>query len=194
MLNNIPPAFASILDGVSRVTQIVRAMKQFAHADQKEKSPADLNQALQVTLTIAKNEYKYVADIETDFGNIPYIMCHVNELNQVFLNLIVNAANAIEEVVGNSGNMGKIFIKTLNIGDKVQIDITDTGAGIPENIQHRIFDPFFTTKPIGKGTGQGLAITRSIIVDKHHGSISFKSEVGKGTTFTILLPVNETRV
>ena len=158
---NGPAAFVSVLDGIARITQIISAMKQFAHSDQKEKSPADLNHSLQITLTIAKNEYKYVADVETNFGEIPFIMCHVDEINQVFLNLIVNAANAIEEVVGNSGNKGKIIIKTLQIGDKVQIDITDTGAGIPEAIQNRIYDPFFTTKEVGKGSGQGLAIAHS---------------------------------
>jgi signal transduction histidine kinase len=112
-------------------------------------------------------------------------------LNQVFLNLVVNAAHAIGDVVGQSGSKGKIHIRTLREGDVVRVDIADTGSGIPEAIRHRIFDPFFTTKGVGRGSGQGLAIARSIVVTKHHGSLTFETEVGKGTTFTIRLPIGE---
>jgi signal transduction histidine kinase len=164
-------------------------MKEFAHPDQNEKAPADLNQALQTTLNIARNEYKYVAEITTEFGELPLVRCHVGDLNQVFLNLIVNAAHAIGDRVGQRGSKGTIRIRTLREGDSVRIDIADTGSGIPASIRHRIFDPFFTTKEVGKGTGQGLAIARSIVVTKHHGSLTFDSEVGQGTTFTILLPM-----
>jgi signal transduction histidine kinase len=166
-------------------------MKEFAHPDQKEKVPANLNQALQTTLAIAKNEYKYVADVTTEFGDLPAVLCHVGDLNQVFLNLIVNAAHAIGDVVGKSGGKGTIRIKTAQEGNLARIDIADSGAGIPERIRQRIFEPFFTTKEVGKGTGQGLAIARSIVVTKHSGTLSFESEIGKGTTFTIRLPIGE---
>jgi PAS domain S-box-containing protein len=186
---NVPGSFESCQDGISRITTIVRAMKEFAHPDQTEMAPADLNQALQTTLAVAKNEYKYVADVATEFGDLPPVLCHVGDLNQVFLNLIVNAAHAIGDVVGQGGGKGTIRITACREGDLARIDIADTGSGIPEAIRPRIFDPFFTTKEVGKGSGQGLAIARSIVVTKHHGSLTFESEVGKGTTFTIRLPI-----
>jgi signal transduction histidine kinase len=188
---NAPSSFESCLDGISRISTIVRAMKEFAHPDQKEKVPANLNQALQTTLAIAKNEYKYVAEVTTEFGDLPAVLCHVGDLNQVFLNLIVNAAHAIGEVVGKSGGKGTIRIRTSQEDAFARIDIADTGAGIPEKIRLRVFEPFFTTKEVGKGTGQGLAIARSIVITKHGGTLSFESEVGKGTTFTIRLPIGE---
>jgi PAS domain S-box-containing protein len=190
---NVPGSFESCQDGISRITTIVRAMKEFAHPDQREKATADLNQALQTTLAVAKNEYKYVADVTTEFGDLPPVLCHVGDMNQVFLNVIVNAAHAIGDVVGQGGGKGTIRITTSQEGDSVRIDISDTGAGIPEAIRPRIFDPFFTTKEVGKGTGQGLAIARSIVVTKHRGSLTFESEVGKGTTFTIRLPIGGER-
>jgi two-component system, NtrC family, sensor kinase len=188
---NAPGSFESCQDGVARISTIVRAMKEFAHPDQKEKVPANLNQALQTTIAIAKNEYKYVAEVTTEFGDLPPVLCYVGDLNQVFLNLIVNASHAIGEVVGQSGGKGSIRIKTSQEGALARIDISDSGAGIPEAVRRRIFEPFFTTKEVGKGTGQGLAIARSIVVSKHGGSLSFESEVGKGTTFTIRLPIRE---
>jgi signal transduction histidine kinase len=190
---NVPGSFESCQDGISRITTIVRAMKEFAHPDQREKASADLNQALSTTLAVAKNEYKYVADVTTEFGDLPPVLCHVGDLNQVFLNLIVNAAHAIGDVVGQGGGKGAIRITTSQEGDQVRIDIADTGAGIAEAIRPRIFDPFFTTKEVGKGSGQGLSIARSIVVTKHHGSLTFESEVGKGTTFTIRLPIGGER-
>jgi signal transduction histidine kinase len=188
---NVPGSFESCQDGINRITTIVRAMKEFAHPDQSEMASADLNRALQTTLAVAKNEYKYVADVTTDFGDLPPVLCHVGDLNQVFLNLIVNAAHAIGDVVGKGGSKGTIRITTCQEGDSARIDVADTGSGIPEAIRQRIFDPFFTTKEVGKGTGQGLAIARSIVVTKHHGSLTFESEVGKGTTFTIRLPIDK---
>jgi PAS domain S-box-containing protein len=188
---NVPGSFESCQDGISRITTIVRAMKEFAHPDQREKASADLNQALLTTLAVAKSEYKYVADVVTQLGDLPPVLCHVGDLNQVFLNLIVNAAHAIGDVVGQSGTRGAIRITTLQEGDLARIDIADTGSGIPEAIRHRIFDPFFTTKGVGKGTGQGLSIARSIVVTKHRGSLTVESEVGKGSTFTIRLPIEE---
>ncbi len=186
----IPQTFARIFDGIERVTTIVRAMKEFGHSDQREKSPADLNKALQNTLTVARNEYKYVAEVETEFGSIPPVECLLGDINQVFLNLIVNAAHAIADVVGNSGDRGRITLRTYQDGEEVVIEIEDTGSGIPEAIAGRIFDPFFTTKEVGKGTGQGLAIARNIVVDKHGGKLSFESTPGEGTTFFIRLPIH----
>ncbi len=148
---------------------------------------------MQTTLAIARNEYKYVADVTTDFGELPAVICHVGELNQVFLNLLVNASHAIGDVVGKTGGKGTIRVRTSREGESVRIDITDTGSGIPESIRHRIFDPFFTTKEVGKGTGQGLAIARSTVVTKHRGALTFETEVGKGTTFTVRLPIHGER-
>jgi two-component system NtrC family sensor kinase len=185
----VPRAFERTFDGTQRVTTIVRALKEFAHPDRRERGPADLNQALDNTLTVASNKYRYVAAVETDWQPLPSVMCHVGDLNQVFLNLIVNAAHAIGDVVGSSGTLGRITLRTRRDDDFVVITIADTGAGIPETIRSRVYDPFFTTKPVGRGTGQGLAIARSIIVDKHQGDIAFQSDVGRGTTFTIRLPI-----
>ena len=185
----LPKALDRALDGLQRVATIVRGMRAFAHPDQKEKAPSDLNDALETTITIARNEYKYVAEVETDFGDLPPVVCHVGELNQVFLNIIVNAAHAIGDVVGGTERKGCIRIRTWREDDFALIAITDTGSGIPEAVRHRIFDPFFTTKEVGRGTGQGLAIARSVVVEKHQGALTFETELGRGTTFTIRLPI-----
>jgi len=190
ILTNIPGSFDRCIDGISRISSIVRAMKEFSHPDQREKSAADLNQALQNTLIIAHNEYKYVADVETALGDVPPVLCHLGDLNQVFLNLIVNAAHAIGDVIDKEREKGLIRISTLQVGDCVRIDVSDNGGGIPSEIRERIFEPFFTTKQVGKGSGQGLAIARSIVVDKHNGMLTFESHVGVGTTFTIRLPLD----
>jgi len=189
LLEEIPKALSQTLDGVTRVATIVHAMKDFAHPESKERAAADLNKALQSTLTVARNELKYVADVETEFGELPLVVCHISDLNQVFLNLLVNAAHAIGEVVKESGKKGKIRVRTVAEGKTVLIAISDTGSGIPEEIRNRVFDPFFTTKEVGRGTGQGLAIARSVVVERHKGSLSFESEEGKGTTFYVRLPV-----
>jgi signal transduction histidine kinase len=187
---NGPAASRRALDGITRITTIVTAMKEFAHPDQRSKSPADLNRALQVALTVARSEYKDVADVVCGLGDLPPVLCHVGDLNQVFLNLIVNAAQAIGDVVGKSGTKGTITVRTVAEGDHVRIEIEDTGSGIPDTIRARVFEPFFTTKDVGRGTGQGLAIARSVVVDKHGGTLTFESEVGKGTTFLVVLPIN----
>jgi two-component system NtrC family sensor kinase len=189
ILENMPSALNDAKDGVSRISGIVRAMKEFAHPDQSEKTPADINHALEATLTIARNEYKCVADIETELGDLPPVMCHLGDLNQVFLNLLVNAAHAIGDVVSNSGEKGTIRVRTACLDDTVSIEIADTGGGIPEAIRARVFDPFFTTKPVGKGSGQGLAIAYAVVVGKHGGTLDFDTELGKGTTFRIRLDV-----
>jgi two-component system, NtrC family, sensor kinase len=186
-----PPALDRALEGLGRVASIVRAMKQFAHPDRTEKAPADLNGALQSTLTIAHNEYKYVADLETEFAPLPLVLCHAGEINQAVLNIVVNAAHAIADVVAGTEQKGKITVRTRVIGDGVEIAIGDTGAGIPEAIRARVFDPFFTTKEVGRGTGQGLAIARNVITDKHGGTLTFETTPGQGTTFFIRLPIGQ---
>ena len=191
LLENIPKALERSTEGLGRVATLVRSMKEFAHPGQKLKVPADLNRALANTITIAHNEYKYVADVECDYGEIPLVPCHVGELNQVFLNIIVNAAHAIESAIRGSDRRGRILVETRLEGDSVRISISDTGTGIPREVQERVFDPFFTTKDVGKGTGQGLSIARSVVVDKHRGTLTFDSEPGRGSTFHVRLPLEE---
>jgi signal transduction histidine kinase len=193
LLEEIPKALAQTLEGVTRVATIVRAMKDFAHPESREMAAADLNRALLSTLTVARNELKYVADVETEFGHLPLVVCNIGDLNQVFLNLLVNAAHAIGESVKGTGGKGKIKVRTAAEDGAVLITISDTGCGIPEANRNKIFDPFFTTKEVGRGTGQGLAISRSVVVDRHKGALTFESEVGKGTTFFIRLPVDPER-
>jgi signal transduction histidine kinase len=188
LAGRIPDALGQALYGLDRVATLVRSMKDFAHADQREKAPSDINRALAATLTITHNEYTYVADVRAELGDLPPVVCHLSELNQCFLNLIVNAAHAIADKVGN-GERGTIGVTTRVDGDSVVVAISDTGGGIPAEIQDKIFDPFFTTKELGRGTGQGLAIARSVIVDKHGGSLTFETELGAGTTFYIRLPI-----
>jgi signal transduction histidine kinase len=185
----IPKALQQSLEGVDRVASIVRAMKAFAHPGQEHKAMADLNKALENALIVARNELKYVADVETDFGDLPPLYCNIGDLNQVFLNLLINAAHAIAEVVKDSGNKGCIKVETRSAAEHVQIVISDTGCGVPSSIQNRIFDPFFTTKDVGKGTGQGLAIARTIVVERHGGRITFEPNAGQGTRFIVQLPI-----
>ena len=184
----VPKAFARTFDGVDRVTNIVKAMKEFAHPDAKEQCPADLLHALQTTLLVASNEYKYIAKVQTDFAQLPNVMCNVGELNQVFLNLIVNAAHAIKDS-GKDPDTGQIVIRVAQEGEQAVISVSDNGCGVPAENLSKLYDPFFTTKEVGRGTGQGLAISHSIVVDKHGGEISVTSEVGVGTQFTIRLPI-----
>jgi signal transduction histidine kinase len=187
----IPKAIQQSLDGVERVANIVRAMKEFSHPGSGEKTSIDLNHAIESTITVAKNEWKYVADVVSEFDpQLPPVSCLPGEFNQVILNILVNAAHAIAVVVGDAaGQKGTIRVMTRRDGAWAEVRISDTGPGIPEAIQNRVFDPFFTTKKVGKGTGQGLAIAHNVIVEKHGGSITFESEVGKGTTFIIRLPI-----
>jgi len=193
MRTEMPRAMEQMMDGVERVATIVRAMKSFSHVDQgTEKAPADINKALECTLVVARNELKYVADIETDFGELPPVPCHLGDVNQVFLNLLINAAHAIGDLVKDTQEKGQIFVRTTAEGDWAHIAISDTGTGIPETIRNKIFDPFFTTKQVGKGSGQGLALARATIVDKHRGKLYFDTEVGKGTTFHVWLPTSGT--
>jgi len=189
LLDQVPAAIDRSLDGLGRVTTIVRSMKEFAHPDRREMSAVDLNQAIGSTLVVSRSEYKYVADVATDFGDLPPVLCHASDVNQAVLNIVVNAAHAIGEVVAGTDDRGRIEIQTRRDGEAAVIRISDTGGGIPDAIRARVFDPFFTTKGVGKGTGQGLAIARSVIVDKHGGEFTFETETGHGTTFIIRLPI-----
>jgi signal transduction histidine kinase len=191
MLEQTPRALERSAEGLERVATIVRSLKEFAHPDQKEMTSVDLNHAIESTLTIARNEYKYVADVVTEFGELPPITCHAGEINQAVLNIVVNASHAIEDVVKASGGRGTIKVVTRLEGEAAVISVADTGGGIPDEIRPRIFEPFFTTKEVGRGTGQGLALARSVIVDKHHGELSFESERGRGTVFTLRIPVEQ---
>ena len=195
LIEEIPKAIEQTLQGIDRVATIVRAMKEFSHPGTPEKIPIDLNRAINSTLTIASNEWKYVADLETNFApDLPLVRCLPGEMNQVVLNLVVNAAHAISDVTAaGSKGKGTLRLTTRQEGGWAEIRIQDTGPGIPERVRERIFDPFFTTKPVGKGTGQGLAIARSLVVDKHGGTIHFETEMGKGTTFIVRLPINGSR-
>jgi signal transduction histidine kinase len=187
----IPVAIQHTLKGVERITKIVQAMKIFAHPGMVAKEPTEINKEIEKTITITRNEWKYVADMITDLDPfLPPLPCFRAELNQVFLNLIVNAAHAIAEAKGdNPSQKGTIRISTHREGDWAKIRISDTGAGIPAEIRHKIFDLFFTTKGPGKGSGQGLAISHSVIVEKHHGTLDLETQSGKGTTFIIGLPM-----
>ena len=190
LLESTPRAFARVADGVARVTKIVQAMKEFAHPDSEEKTPNDLNHAIENALVLCRNEYKYVAEVETTFGDLPLVPCHLGELNQVLLNLIVNASHAIADVVAGTEQRGLIRISTETDGATVTIAVSDSGTGIPEGIRDRIFDPFFTTKPVGQGSGQGLALARAIVANKHGGQLTFETAVGRGTTFFVRLPLD----
>src|SRR3984893_15807300 len=183
----VPRAFQRTLEGVERVAGIVRAMKEFAHPDSGEQSAAGLNHAIETTLLVAQNENKNNAQVESRLGELPEVICNIGELNQVFLNLIVNAAHAIAES-GKDVETGRITITTQASGDSVVICVEDNGCGISEENLGKIFDPFFTTKPVGRGTGQGLAITRTIITEKHGGTVEGHSAVGSGTRFALRLP------
>jgi PAS domain S-box-containing protein len=192
LAEEIPSAIDQTLEGVHRISEIVRSMKEFSHPGTDQKTSVDLNCALGTTLTVARNEWKYVAELETDFDpNLPSVACYPGEINQVFLNIIVNAAHAIAGgAQGESDDTkGSIRVATRSLENAVEIRISDTGAGIPAEIQHRIFDPFFTTKEVGKGTGQGLAIAHSVVTEKHNGSLTFETRVGQGTTFILTLPL-----
>ena len=191
LTEEIPKAIKQSREGLQRISTIVRAMKEFSHPGVEEKTPIDINSAILSTVEVTRNEWKYHAEMVTELdASLPPIPCIPGEFNQVILNTIINAAHAIADVPGGgSAERGTITIRTLRSGDWVEISISDTGTGIPESIRSKIFDPFFTTKEVGKGTGQGLAIVYSVVTDKHGGSVDIESEIGKGTTFNIRLPL-----
>jgi PAS domain S-box-containing protein len=195
LIGEIPVAIEEALQGTQRIAKIVQAMKEFSHpgtGNKDKPAPTNLNQAIESTITVARNEWKYVAELVTEFdAAMPPVPMFAGEFNQVILNLLVNAAHAITDVLGKgSRSKGTITVGTHRDNGWAEVRVRDTGAGIPENIRHRIFEPFFTTKAIGKGTGQGLALARSVIVERHRGELHFETETGKGTCFIIRLPLN----
>ncbi|MFZ5875298.1 MAG: ATP-binding protein [Nitrospirota bacterium] len=169
------------IEGLNRVKKIVSALREFSHADQDDPAWADLNEGLESTINIVWNELKYKTTLHRDYGDLPKVLCYPHQLNQVFMNLLVNAAQAIPE-------RGDIWVKTWAEGENVYIDVRDTGAGIPEEQLSKVFDPFFTTKPVGQGTGLGLSIVYGI-VERHGGTVRVVSRVGEGTTFHLSFPV-----
>lgn len=191
LAEQVPRAIEQSLEGIERVATIVQAMKEFSHPGEHHRTNVDLNQCIRSTVIVSRNEWKYVAESELNLDDsLPQVLCLPGEINQALLNIIVNAAHAIGDVVaGGAEERGQITISTRQKDAWAEIRIADTGAGIPKDIRDRIFDPFFTTKEVGKGTGQGLAIAHNIIVNKHGGTLALESEVGTGTTFIIRLPI-----
>lgn len=189
----LPQAIAQSKDGVHRVATIVQAMREFSHPGSKEKVPLSLQELINTTLIVCRNEWKYVAEVETDFAdNLPLVPCLSDEMGQVFLNLLVNSSHAIARQLGDNseGEKGRITISVAQVADdQVEVRVRDTGCGIPAEILDKVFDPFFTTKEVGKGTGQGLAIARDVVANKHGGTLTVESEPGQGATFIITLPV-----
>jgi PAS domain S-box-containing protein len=191
LCREIPRAIEQSAEGVSRVATIVRAMKEFSHPSGEDMQEIDINHAIQSTLTVSRNEWKYGAEMETDFdAELPMVRCLAGEFNQVILNLVVNAAHAIGDMLKKDGGQkGRITVSTRRDGEWVEIRVKDTGTGIPKAIHSKVFTPFFTTKEVGKGTGQGLALAHSVVVNKHGGTISFETQEGTGTTFVIRIPI-----
>lgn len=193
LMEEIPTAIKQSLEGNAHVAEIVRAMKEFAHPGTEEMTPVDLNHAIQTTIAVARNEWKYVADMKTELDDaLPAVICLPGSINQVLLNIVVNAAHAIGDVVANRpGEKGTITMSTRTEDKWAEIRIADTGTGIPDKLRNRVFDPFFTTKGVGKGTGQGLAIAHDIVVTKHGGQLDIETTPGAGTTFIIKLPLEK---
>ncbi|WP_421903662.1 PAS domain S-box protein [Maridesulfovibrio sp.] len=190
LVTEIPESCDRAQDGVSRVAGIVQAMKDFSHPGQQKKQPVDINNLVTTTATVSRNEWKYYAKMDMQLGDIPLIKCFQGNINQVLLNMIVNAAHAIRDKYKGTGQNGEIIISTYQSNEEVCISISDDGAGIPDQIRDKIFEPFFTTKKVGEGSGQGLAIAHDIIVTKHGGTIDLDSIPDVGTTFTIRLPIS----
>ncbi|MBN2139421.1 MAG: HAMP domain-containing protein [Desulfovibrionaceae bacterium] len=191
LLKEVPEAIEQSQEGMSRIGTIVHSMKQFAHPGSVEKVLADIHSCLDTTLTVCRNEWKYVAEIEKDYDPaMPLVPLFENEFNQVVLNIVVNAALAIKDKIGpDPKDKGLITVTTSHGPDWVEVRISDTGPGVPEEIREKIFDPFFTTREVGKGTGQGLAVAHSVVVKQHGGSIAVDSRPGRGATFIVRLPL-----
>lgn len=191
LLQEVPKAIEQLLDGLQRVAKIVKAMKDFSHPGSQEKRAVDINKAIESTVAVAGHEWKYVATVHTDLQqDLPLVPCLIGEFNQVILNLIINAAHAIASAAAEGlREKGTITIGSRRKDPWVEISVADTGTGIPEDFRSRIFEPFFTTKPVGQGTGQGLALAHSVIVQRHQGQIWFETDVGRGTTFFVRLPL-----
>ena len=191
LIKEIPDALEQSLEGISQVKELVGAIEVYSHPETKDKKLNDINKAIVTTINVSRNEWKYVADTKIDLdADLPLVPCHINEISQVILNLITNGAHSIKDKIGNKEyNKGKITIISRLNEKFAEIKVVDDGMGIPEEVQPKLFDPFFTTKEFGMGTGQGLAIALKIIEGKHQGKINFDTELGKGTSFKIKLPI-----
>jgi PAS domain S-box-containing protein len=190
----VPNAIKEAVEGVRRVSEIVRAMKMIGHPGQSTTTATDVNEAIRAATVVARNEYKFVADLVLDLDeSLPFLACNAGDVNQVVLNLVINAAHAIAAKPNGPTDRGTITVSTMQVNDGIQVAVSDTGTGMPEDVRRRIFDPFFTTKEVGKGTGQGLAIARTLVVDRYEGRIDVASTPGEGTTFTMFLPLKRAR-
>lgn len=193
LLTEIPQTLNQSLEGLGRVARIVGSLKEFSHPNNAHCSTADLNRVIETAVNVTRHEWKYVADVVFELDqNLPTVPCVVDEFNQVMLNLIVNATHAIGDALKQRDDgtvRGTITLRTRREGDFVIVEVADTGTGIPEEHRARIFEPFFTTKEVGRGTGQGLTIVHRVIVKRHHGTVSFETELGRGTVFQLRLPL-----
>jgi len=190
LMGEIPRTLEQSLEGLGRIARIVGSLKEFSHPNSAEKSMGNLNHAIETAIAVSRHEWKYVAEVATELDpNLPSVQCVLDEFNQVILNLIVNAAHTIGDVVKERGGLGRITVRTRHEAEWAVVEVEDTGTGIPQEVRDHIFEPFFTTKGVGKGTGQGLAIVHTVIVKGHNGRINFTTEIGKGTTFRLALPV-----
>ena len=186
----VPKAIAQSIDGIKRVSSMISAMRDFSHIDERRFDRADLNKAIKSTIVILRNEIKYVADVETDLDDdLPAVMCCKDEVQQVFLNLIINAAHSIGDCISDGGERGVIKVSSGVQEEYAVFTISDTGKGISPDIREKIFEPFFTTKNSSQGTGQGLSIVRSVVIEKHEGKLELESTEDVGTTFKIYIPI-----
>lgn len=188
--NEVPKAIAQSIDGIKRVSSMISAMRDFSHIDERRFDRADLNKAVKSTVVILRNEVKYVADVKMDLDyDMPAVMCCIDEIQQVFLNLIINAAHSIGDCISEGAERGLITISSRVQDNYAVFTISDTGKGISPDIREKIFEPFFTTKSPGHGTGQGLSIVRSVVLERHRGKLDLESSEGVGTTFIIYIPI-----
>ncbi|MEM8737755.1 MAG: ATP-binding protein [Planctomycetota bacterium] len=189
--SEVPEALKESLEGLDRISNIVGAMRDFSHPGAEARGPADLNQAILATTTVCRNRWAKVAELSfLPDPSLPEVVCQVTQINQVILNLVVNAADSIAERYAGTAEKGTITLKTRLSGTGVEIRVTDNGLGVPNGLQQQIFDPFFTTKDVGQGTGQGLAISQDIVVQKHGGKLHYENTPGGGATFVIRLPLS----
>jgi signal transduction histidine kinase len=186
-------AIEQTIEGLDRITTIVGALNEFLHPGADEKIAVDLNHVIENAIAVCRNEWRYVAEVELNLRHdLPAVCCYLGEFSQVIVNIVTNAAHAIaEKLETEPDSQGKITVLTEHDGEWVEVRISDTGVGMEPEVQEQIFDSFFTTKEVGKGTGQGLAIAQSVLVDRHHGTIDVVSELGRGSTFIVRVPLVE---
>ena len=190
LTREVPAAIDQSLEGLNRMAQIVKAMKDFSHPSSKGKELADMNRAITSTIEVCRSRWEPAAEMSLELDpRLPLVPLHLGEFNQVVLNLVVNAADAIADVAGRAGRRGKIRVGSRRTPDGVELRVRDDGPGIPDKVRSRIFEPFFTTKSVGKGTGQGLTMSRNVIVKGHGGELFFEPSEGGGTTFVVRLPL-----